>query len=49
MPGNLEALLILPERAYGVKKKFPENPYPTRVSGSPGTPNNPTPRSRSHP
>ena len=31
MPGNLEALLILPERAYGVKKESSRNPYPTRV------------------
>jgi hypothetical protein len=34
MPGNLEALPILPEHAYGVKKKLGRNPYPTRVSGS---------------
>ena len=34
MPGNLEAPLILPEQAYGVKKKSARNPYPTRLSGS---------------
>ena len=34
MPGNLEAPLILPERAYGVKKKSARNPYATTVSGS---------------
>ena len=34
MPGNLEALPILPERAYGVNKKSVENPYPTTVSAS---------------
>jgi hypothetical protein len=33
MPGNLEAPRILPERAYGVKKKSAENPYPTTISG----------------
>ena len=33
MPGNLEALLILPEHASGVNKKLPGNPYDTRVSG----------------
>jgi hypothetical protein len=31
MPGNLEAPRILPERAYGIKKKSAENPYPTTV------------------
>jgi hypothetical protein len=34
MPGNLEALPILPEHAYEVKRKSGRNPYPTRVSGS---------------
>jgi hypothetical protein len=34
MPGNLEALLILCEHAYGVKKKSAENPYPTTVSAN---------------
>jgi len=33
MPGNLEALLILPEHASGVKKKLAGNPYGTTVSG----------------
>jgi hypothetical protein len=32
MPGNLEALLILPEHVYEVKKKLGRNPYPTRLS-----------------
>jgi hypothetical protein len=31
MPGNLEALLILPEHAYGVKTRSGGNPYHTRV------------------
>ena len=31
MPGNLEALPTLPERAYGVKQKSRDNPYATTV------------------
>jgi len=36
VPGNLEALPILPERAYVVKQKARENPYPTTVSARTG-------------
>jgi hypothetical protein len=33
VPGNLEALPILPEHVYEVKKKLSRNPYPARVFG----------------